>query len=491
MTPVNTTIHTRTAVPLGAPGLQRPRRIWIVVAIAAVSALAGCGASVVIPKPGVLQPPPLPALEASVVEIPITMNLTPMLAELEKAVPKGQRADQWTVVSNNAVGDVGITYNLRRWPLQLVVGDNTVRATSRVQYGFSFAQRVPKPIIGGSFWQELGSCGVDEPPREAVVGLQSSLRVTNDWALQSTSSVLPTQFPNRCEITFLKFDITGKVNDAFAAGLAQGARIADARINEVARFKPIGEQAWRALAEPVKLDSAVWLMMDPATAWAGPITSGGAGMVKATVGFTAVPRVVFGAMPRPPARALPPLGSRAVAGDGFHATVEGSIAYNDAARLLKNALADQTFTMAGHDVRVTDVAIYCGGDRAVVQLALAGDINGTIYLLGTPAYDPKANTVYVRDLDYSLETGNVLANTADWLLHGSFRGSIAEQARWPLGEGVAQARAQIERALNRQITPGVTARGTVRAVRPIGVFMTPERFVARASVDGMLRLEVK
>ncbi|MBS1910352.1 MAG: DUF4403 family protein [Bacteroidetes bacterium] len=468
------------------------RRIASALCIAAALAapgLAGCGSSLVIPKPGAVPPLPLPPAEESVVEIPISVNLAGMFGEVERSVPASQRANDWTVATSNAVGDVGVRYELRRDPLQITLNRNTIHAQSRVRYWFQFAQRVEKPFVGGFFWQELGSCGVDEAPREAVVGMETKVGWTDNWALAPVSTVLPIQFGNRCEVTFLRFDITTKVNDAFSDGLKQGARLADNRIRELAQFRTIGEQVWKQLQDPIPLDSGLWLTMSPTGAFAGPL-SGSGQSVSTVAGFTATPSVVFGAKPQLRSTPLPKLRTVEKTGNGFHVVVEGSLTYGQAGTMLAQALAADTFHMVGHEVRIVAASIYGAGAKAVVQLALAGDVNGTIYLIGTPAYDAARNEVYMRDLDYSLETHHALANAADWLLHGAFRENIAEGSHFPLADHIAGAKGRLEKALNRPLTPHITSHAIVGALRPIAVYTTESGFTARVAIDGALHLDV-
>lgn len=451
--------------------------------------IAGCGASLNIPRPGALAPPLPPPIPLSTVTIPIRVNLAPMAAEVERAVPTEQRASNWTVVANNVVGDVGVKYELRRDPIRLVMAGNVLRATSRVRYWFEFAQRVPRPIVGGAFWQELGSCGVGEAQRIAELGLETQLIWRDDWSMMPKTRVVPIVFPNKCEITFLKFDITGRVESAFAEGLKKGAALADEKIRSVAQFKSAAERAWKALQEPIRLDSGVWLTIDPRATWVGPMRGVGQ-TVEGSVGFSAMPRVTFGPRPAVGTVPLPKIETNQKPGLGAAVIVEGEIAYAEAARLLSEALAAERFSYAGHDIRVTNAQIYGAGEKLVVGLRLSGDVAGEIFLIGTPAYDATKNVVFVKDLDYSLETSNALATVADWLLHGTFRASIAEGARWPLAEAVAETRARIQKTLSKPIAPNVRVVHDVGVIEPAGVFVTPRGITARLAIKGTIHVDL-
>lgn len=484
--------HNLPIPPITLRTLSRMNRRSGIVAsmITGLLLLGGCTSNLDIPKPDASQPTPPPPLEPSVVLVPVGMSLGQVSAEIEKVVPKNHRASStWTVVENNPIGDMGVKYEVWRDPLQLVVRGNSATVTGKLYYWMQVAQNIPKPLVGGSFWQELASCGRGEQPRQATVGLQSAFTWSPEWRLTSATTLRPTEFLNKCQVTVLKIDVTNRVNTAFEAGLRQGARLVDERVKALGDFRRYGEQAWRELRQPIRLDSNLWLLMEPHAAHVSSLNSVG-DKITATIGLTAQPRIVYG--PKPPAteRQLPQLETRGT-GDGLHVTVEGDLSFADANRELTKAVVGKTFKVTGHDVKVLSATLWGSGDKVVVQLGLGADINGTIYFIGTPAYDPKSNMLYIRELDYSLETKAALAKIADWMNHEGFRQSIAEQARFPLSDYIGQVRSRLETAMNRSYGSNVTARGKVNAIRPVGVYLTPTGFKARVAIDGNLSLDLK
>lgn len=484
--------HTLPITPATFRMLSRlNRQFSLVVALMIMLLwLGGCTGNLEIPKPDASRPTPPPPLEASVVLVPVGVSLGQVSGEIEKVVPKNHRASStWTVVENNPIGDMGIKYEVWRDPLQLAVRGNTATVTGKLYYWMQVAQNIPKPLVGGSFWQELASCGRGEPPRQATVGLQTAFTWSPEWKLTSATTLQPTEFPNKCQVTVLKIDVTNRVNTAFETGLRQGAKLVDERVKALGDFRRYGEQAWRELRQPIRLDSNLWLLMEPLGAHVSSLNGSG-DKITATIGLTAQPRIVYGPKPAATEPPLPKLETRGT-GDGLHVTIEGDLSFVDANRELAKAVVGRTFKVTGHDVKVLSSTLWGSGDKAVVQLGLGGDINGTIYFVGTPAYDPKSNMLYIRDLDYSLETKAALAKIADWMNHEGFRQSIAEQARFPLSDHIGQARNRLETAMNRAYGSNITARGKISAIRPVGVYLTTTGFKARVAIDGTLSLDLR
>ncbi len=404
-------------------------------------------------------------------------------------VPKEFRASkEWTKVATNPVGDIGIRYEIWRDPLRLSVSGNRLDIAGRVNYWFIFGQNIPRPFVGGSTWKDLASCGRGEPPREAALGMTTTVVWDDDWYLSSTTRVAPLSFTNRCKVTFLQIDVTDRVSQAFSEGLTKGGQTLDAQIRNSSNIQPMAAQAWRQLQEPVELDSGVWLMLDPRAAYASA-PNGIGSSVSATVGISAMPRVVLGSKPQATATALPKLQVRPP-GKGFHLTVDSELPFAEANRLIARSLVSTSHDLAGHTITIVAANLYGAGGQAVLRLDLAGDITGTIYLVGTPTYDPASQTIFVQNLDYSLETKHAIANAADWLNHSNFRQTIAKQARWPVGNEIGDARRRISAALNRQLSPGARLVGSVTGIRPTGVYTTNSGFIARVVLDGEAEVRV-
>jgi hypothetical protein len=464
--------------------------IPLFLAAVAVIVAPGCAPTLNIPRPRFDQIAPPPPPEPSTLSIPISVNLGPIFAQVENAVPKEQRAsNSYTVVGQTPLGDVGLKYEIWRSPMRLTVVNDRVQVKAQINYWFEFSQKITKPLVGGYFWQALGSCGKGEPPREAQLTTETQVAWNPDWRLTSRTTVNPVTFVNRCRVTFISYDVTDKVNDAFESGLQRVPALVDGKIAELGNFRSVGERAWKQLQEPIQLDSAIWLVIDPQAAAVAPVT-GSAQTVSTAIGLAARPQVVFGAKPAAGNRPLPKLQVQPSTG-GVHIAIEAELSYEEANRRLAKDLLAKPFSVGGHDVLVQKVEVWGVGDTVVIQAQLSGDINGTIYFLGRLAYDAAKGELYVSDLDYSLETKHVLANAAEWLNHGGFRQSIAERTRFPLGEQLNKVRGQLQKGLSKSLGSNVAITSAIRSIRPAVVYATPTSFRARVVVDGDVGVKVQ
>jgi hypothetical protein len=121
---------------------------------------------------------------------------------------------------------------------------------------------------------------------------------------------------------------------------------------------------------------------------------------------------------------------------------------------------------------------------------VAGSADGTLRLVGRPAFDPTVGELRVPDLDFDVASDNVVVRGLDWLKHDELRDTLRARARWPAAALVEQARAKLEQALNRDLTRGVRLVATVPAARVLDVRARREGIVLRAEAAGTAALRV-
>jgi hypothetical protein len=178
---------------------------------------------------------------------------------------------------------------------------------------------------------------------------------------------------------------------------------------------------------------------------------------------------------------------------GFHIVLEALLDYATAAVELQRAVGDRSFSTAGKTVRLAGVRVYGSGDRFVVQADVEGDAEARLYLLGRPRIDRERDELLIEDLDYSLATQDWILQAAEWLLGSRLRETLADGARFPLGERLEATRKSLEASLNapRALDDPLTLRGTVDAVEVQGVYVTSAGFLAIAVADGDVSVKLE
>jgi len=249
---------------------------------------------------------------------------------------------------------------------------------------------------------------------------------------------------------------------------------------------------WEAGQTPMNLGDDFPLVLNPrAVRLVIPQQSAVSDGTVAVLELVARPKLVAGAPPAIVSHATPSISlSSETEGAGFHVALETEIPFERISRELTERQKEKSYSLGG-TVHINGVRMYASGASVILEAEVAGDRQGTLYLSGMPYYDAGKRMLTVHGLDYTLATRDVLARSADWLLHSGIREKIAEQAQWPLAERLDAARELLTRALNRDINSRVSLTGSVTRIEPVAAGVTPGSLKAVFRVDGTAEFKVR
>jgi hypothetical protein len=463
-------------------------RLFTALALAAVLA-AACN-----PKLDVDAPAPamladldtLPTLPTSTLDIPLTYDLSPVVKDLERVVPKtfGDINERRELANKR----IHIAYEATRDPFTVSLNGQTANISGVVHYK---GRGWYKPPIGPEI---SSSCGItDERPR-ARIAIASTLSITPEWRLRGKTRIADvepysTERRDQCRVTAFKINITDKVITSAREKLENQQTNIDRRIASI-NLRPRFESWWHLLERPIPLTDSVWLVLNPSAVRMGQ-TVGVKKTLVTALGFSASPRVVTGARPAVTESPLPPLHPAAV-GNGLHILLEGVVDYDLATDLLRRQLRGKTVERAGQKLVVDDVRLFgIGGGKLALELRFHGTSKGHVYLVGTPRYDVSTNELYVPDFDYDVGSGNLLVQGLEWVKHDDVREFFRKQARWSVGDVMETGKTQLLKGLNRDLAPGVRLSAEVSQVQGLSVHARRTGIRLRAQADANARLTVK
>jgi hypothetical protein len=430
----------------------------------------------------------LPALELSLIEAPISYDLTPILAELEEVVPKrfGDLADRRDHPRNKRVK---FAFEAERSPFVIGLDGDTVRMTATITYAGRAWYNAPiAPEMSAS-------CGTGDQRPRARVEIVTPMRVSADWKLRSqtkVSRVEPFEPGERdqCEVTVLKVDVTERVIEAARGQLEKNTKAIDAKVATI-DLRSKFEEWWAIVQQPIRLTDSVWLAINPRSVHIDP-ARGSSKMLRTGIGLLAAPRIVIGRRPDVAVVPLPRQVSGINAPPGFHILLEGVLPYDVASKLLTEELHGQKVKKGGHKITVVRARMFgVGGNKIALEVEFRGSASGRIYFVGTPHYDAASDRLYVPDLDFDVGTEHVLVRGLEWLQHDELRDYLRDKARWPVGGLIKQGQEQLVKGLNQELAPGVQLSGDVKHVNIVGVHAARDAVRVRAHADGTVLLDVR
>ena len=440
----------------------------------------GSSHRIVAPRPEEREDDPV-VLEpgASVLTVPIRIDLEPLVAEMEEAVPRtwGGLDRRLDAPENERVS---LAVALRRGPFRASFQGSGVRVSSLIEYRLRVWYDLPVlPEVGAS----CGTGEEEDPPR-LVASLEGPLTLTRDWRLSSKTRVAAVrpgsdEERDRCRITLVRVDVTDRVVEAAESFLMEQRRAIDSLVAR-ADVRSSFESWWSVLRDPIRLDEGIWLMLRPEAIRRGPVRGKG-DLVEVTASLLARPRVILGHRPIPPLTPLPPLEEGTLPG-GLEILAEGTAQYDAIGRRVSAGLAGETLERSGRRLRIEEVRFSgIGGGRVALEVEVGGDLDGRLFLVGTPAYDPASGYASVPDLEFTVETSNLFVTGTSWIAEAGLVALLRRRARWPVSPAVDWVQEKLHEGLNRELTEGVRLSGTVEEVEILGVIARKYALVVRAA----------
>ena len=90
--------------------------------------------------------------------------------------------------------------------------------------------------------------------------------------------------------------------------------------------------------------------------------------------------------------------------------------YESASKIVTKNFNGQEFTSGNRKIIIQKVALWKKDGKMIIALDVLGSITGTIYLSGIPNYNQITKEIYFDQMDYVLNTKNILMKSANWLM---------------------------------------------------------------------------
>lgn len=480
--------------------------------------LAGCTSS---PKAPLNNPLPAarPPVEASVISMPVTVDLEQLRVELLRQLPSPVLAGNQTrvlrvrlnptgnsaalepgscsvtelncltkktaraiVVDYTAPVETVISHQVFVRDLAMNMTGNQFTATTQIEFSVNTRFKSSLAQFG------VASCGIRGamPRLEFTLGGYVNRGLTGDLVI--TPKPYTVKWLRPCVITAFKLNVEALLNlpvlreklqeniyEAVFSGLHQ------------VNIRTQLARAWPELNAPREIQPNVWLLPHPSSiAFADLVGSGR--YVSTGVLIRAHPEIVRGARPVivvPPV----PVPEHGINGDSMHLAIRGDIALAEAEMLLNQKLTKKPMMVNGRVVQIESTRLYGSEDKAVLGLTLSQPVRAEIFLLGKPVFDVEKNEMHFDNLNYSSGSRDFLVKSANWLLGSSFRDSLQQKARFRFDDDLAGLLKNF-RDYQQEAGPGFVLKGGITRARPQALSFTQDHLQAYVIVDGHLVLQL-
>lgn len=451
--------------------LRRQRALYPILLLLLLPGLAYGGAQ---PVAGIQAP----ASPVSIIDIPVRLSLEPLITAAEKMLP--HQAGNWR--SWKDWHGVKSQYRAWRGPLNMTVAGDVLLVQAHIRYWI----RAHKKVLGAVNLK--GSCGIDEPPRQALIGMQVRLGWGPDWTLRPRFRLLPTRFLDRCEMTIADIDVTPLVEKEFRKQMQNSLRAALRKLapgmNAIQRE---AQRTWSLLQEPLELGDDSWLMLRPTGVALSGVTGRGK-QIDTHLAVSLQPALLTGPRPADKPAPLPPLARYYPRSPGLHLNLAVDLDFAGLNQRITDALDGRSFLVKGRKTGITKLDLGGSGEEIRARLALTGELAGTAELRARLAYAAQERRLEMRDLVFDYAAEDFAVDFLAQALHEPIRQSLEDAANQALTQQLDRLNERLGIVLKKVTPKGTELDMSDLRLSSVKIQIQQDRIRLVGTADGAARL---
>jgi len=421
------------------------------------------------------------------VEVPVTVDLKSYFVQAENSVPNKYSDNQ------QPCEGLRYYYTFSRTPFTITGSNNTVNLKFVGSYGFTASYCAKCSGLFSDKPQCLvpavsAQCGISpEPPRHMEISYRSTINVTPDFHLKSKTILYPAPKPlDRCNVFMGNIDVTDRLIQYITDPLNDLGKQVDAKIAAY-NIRPMVEQIWKNLATEYKAGDIGYVYINPESVRLSNFSLNGS-QLTFSVGVSAKPVFTTVSVPQP-TRPMPNL-SAYVPANGFNVYLDLLEGYDHLTKTVNQQVVGMNAQVAGKEFIVDGTKIWGSGKQIVMQVDFKGSSTGTIYLVGTPTYDPKTHELSFPDLSFDLQTKAWMLKAAKWMFNGKITDMIRQRATYNLGQFLADTKVRMQKELSRDMGSGIRSEVSIKGLDIQAIYPTSEKLIIRTLSDGQVKVKV-
>lgn len=337
--------------------------------------------------------------------------------------------------------------------------------------------------------------GAVDAAGDIALNFKTDFQIRPDWTIGSVTYLEYHEWLKRPAIKTGLGDIgiEGIANLAISRSQTELTRAIDRMVAEQMSLRPHVQTLWEAIQTPSLLspEYQMWVKTTPISIAMTPLETTWKDL-RARIMIECHNDVTFGEKPnfRENTR-LPELRLMENVGDDFKMLFETEVPFAEAEKIARQAMVGQVLGEGKQKIRVENIELFGAGDLLAVNTQLSGAFNGKIYFTGKPVFNASKNQIEVADLDFHLQTKNLLHRSATWILKGVLKNQIKKAMVFPLEENIMGLKKSVQETLNRyEIQPGVVLTGSLDDVRVLNTAVKKEGLAVRLFSAGRVNVDV-
>jgi hypothetical protein len=328
---------------------------------------------------------------------------------------------------------------------------------------------------------------------EVEVYLRSKVEILKDYKfrINTVSDGFEWKSQPKISIGPINVPIARLLENVIDKQLQSITKEIDSNVNGLIDLRQNIESLWSIAQDPILLDdsSQTWLKAEPKALLLAPITSNQSAL-SIILGLETYLETFTGNKPSLlEKKPLPDLRTATRAAQDFTIQIRSELSFDAATEIAKKQLVGKEFYFKKKVVRIEDIQIYGKGDLAYVKLIMSGSLKGELFLSGIPTFNSQTNELSIEQLDYDLQSKNVLVKAGSWLLNGTLQKQLQQYMRYSFDNEISSIRNDLSSRIKKTKHKNLfTLKGNLKEFKVRGVYMAQDHFDIVLDVQGNAKI---
>jgi hypothetical protein len=313
-----------------------------------------------------------------------------------------------------------------------------------------------------------GGCGFSgESLRRVDLNINSALQLLPNHQVRTVTRLNKIKPIDKCQVSLLQTDITSEIMDSIRSSIETYCSSFDKFVQDLNNSAQLLN--WRNQRSRVMpISSYGFLNLNPLLFRVGRFNYSN-DTLSFSVGFNGKPefssdslRIVTDAM-------LPPVNT-SEASNGVSTYLNAVYDYTYFTQMLNDSLRNRPIDIEGKTFVIKDINM-SGTDDGKIQLALSfsGNRTGTVRLSGTPVLDTARQVLSMPDINFSIESRDILLNMAKGLFRKKIMKELKDQSVLDIAALIERNKSAISNRLNQTVNEWMTTKGALQELKLIGL----------------------
>lgn len=431
----------------------------------------------------------LATLEPSLLFIETELNLKPYLMEAENSIDKNftGRVEQCEGIS--------YVYHFKRDPLAYKFNQTEVESIINGAFDLSLSYCPDCKVLFGADRCVLprltASCGIEEPKRQVRIAYQTDISISENFNIQSKTTLSSFKLLDPCKITVFQYDATATIEKEVRASLVKMEKEIDAQLSASPVHASI-KDVWDELQNAITVAPFGYFYLRPQQIGLADLTLKNEGQ-RAFFTTQLIAQPLFSTNKLDLNYITLPKNTQIAKSSNESVLNLRTIAsYDSINQYLSQNFSTITLNIQPKKTIQIDKITVLGpqGDRLVLAIHFTGSKTGTFYLISEPYIDEKQK-LRVRNVDFEIQSKNLLLRSARWLLDSKIKEQIEESMSVDLGPILLESKNAIEKEINREVTAGVNLSGNISDLSVHRLLLTSGYLALDFELRGLLKLKIE